>query len=71
MEWTISIDDKLFERVTKIAESRGATVEGLVREYVEKLAADADWWEEFLRLSGQGHSNGWRFNRDEIHDRKV
>jgi hypothetical protein len=71
MEWTISIDDKLFERVKKIAESRGSTVEGFIREYIENLAANADWEEEFVRLSGQGHSNGWRFNRDEIHDRKL
>jgi len=26
--------------------------------------------EEFERLSGQGHSQGWRFNREEIHQRK-
>jgi len=25
--------------------------------------------EEFKRLSGRGHSPGWRFNRDEIHER--
>ena len=26
-------------------------------------------FEELNRLSGQGHSRGWRFNRDEIHER--
>lgn len=25
--------------------------------------------EELKRLSGKGHSRGWRFNRDEIHQR--
>jgi hypothetical protein len=25
--------------------------------------------EEFKRLSGQGHSEGWIFNREEIHER--
>jgi antitoxin component HigA of HigAB toxin-antitoxin module len=24
---------------------------------------------EFRRMSGRGHSRGWRFNRDEIHER--
>jgi hypothetical protein len=27
--------------------------------------------EELKKLSGQGHSRGWRFNRDEIHDRAA
>jgi hypothetical protein len=26
--------------------------------------------EEFERFSGRGHSQGWRFNREEIHQRK-
>jgi hypothetical protein len=26
--------------------------------------------EEFKRLSGSGHSDGWRFDRDEIHQRR-
>jgi len=25
--------------------------------------------EEFKRLSGRGHSRGWRFDRNEIHER--
>jgi hypothetical protein len=25
--------------------------------------------EEFEQLSGQGHSQGWKFNREEIHER--
>lgn len=28
------------------------------------------WIEEFERLSGQGHSNGWRFDREQIHRRR-
>jgi hypothetical protein len=44
----------------------------LIRDYLQKLAGGDDperWIEEFERLSGKGNSNGWRFNRDEIHDR--
>jgi hypothetical protein len=26
--------------------------------------------EEFERLSGQGNSSGWKFDRDEIHERE-
>jgi hypothetical protein len=27
------------------------------------------WIQEFKLLSGRGHSDGWRFNRDEAHER--
>jgi hypothetical protein len=44
----------------------------LIRHYLEDLtarpAAEADI-AEFRRLSGQGNSQGWKFNRDEIHGR--
>ncbi len=69
MEWTVSIDDNLFARVSKIASARGKTTEDLIRECLEKLAKD-DEIDELDRLSGTGHSNGWRFNRDEIYERK-
>ena len=40
-----------------------------------KLKADKDHAqqdiEEFERLSGQGNSAGWTFDREEIHQRKV
>jgi hypothetical protein len=44
----------------------------MIRDYLQKLAGGDDpekSIEEFGRLSGQGHSHGWRFNRDEIHER--
>jgi hypothetical protein len=44
----------------------------LIRGYLQTFAGGADHErsvEEFKRLSGQGDSGGWRFNRDEIHKR--
>jgi hypothetical protein len=43
-----------------------------LRDYLQKLAGSEDperSVQEFERLSGTGHSRGWRFNRDEIHER--
>jgi hypothetical protein len=45
----------------------------LVRDYLQTIAGGDDperSIEEFKRLSGKGHSRGWRFNRDEIHSRQ-
>jgi hypothetical protein len=44
----------------------------VIRDYLETLAAGDDperSIEEFKRLSGRGHSRGWRFDRDQIHER--
>lgn len=43
----------------------------LIRDYVRTIGADDPERsiKEFNRLSGQGNSDGWRFDRDEIHGR--
>lgn len=45
----------------------------LIVEYLEDLAvpfsSPEQDIEELVRLSGQGDSQGWKFNRDEIHER--
>jgi Family of unknown function (DUF6364) len=40
MNITLSIDDKLIKEVRKIALEKDTTLTGLVREYLEKLAAE-------------------------------
>jgi hypothetical protein len=50
----------------------GTSLNQLVRDYIKRLARVDDPERsiaEFERLSGTGHSNGWRFNRDELHER--
>ena len=52
----------------------GKSVNQLVREYLEQLAGKSDpasIASEFARLSRQakGNSKGWKFNREEIHER--
>jgi hypothetical protein len=78
MSLTIALDDELLQRAQKRAESLGTTVDEVVRQYVEDFAnapekiVPEDWVEEFIRLSTppRGDSKGWKFNRDEIHERR-
>ena len=69
---TLSIDEQTVLLARKKAEALGKSLNQLIRDYLKRLAGGDDpeqSIEEFKRLSGQGHSRGWRFNRDEIHER--
>jgi hypothetical protein len=73
MNVTLSIDDQLVARARKKAEALGKSLNQLVRDYLQTVVGGDDperSIEEFKKLSGKGHSRGWRFNRDEIHERK-
>jgi hypothetical protein len=70
MNVTLSIDEQTVERARKRAESLGKSLNQVIR--LQKLAGRDDperSIEEFRRLSGTGDSRGWRFHRDEIHER--
>ena len=70
---TLSIEDQLVARARKKAEALGKSLNQMIRDYLQTVAGGHDperSIEEFHRLSGQGHSRGWRFNRDEIHERR-
>ena len=72
MNVTLSIDEQLVARARKKADALGKSLNQLIRDYLERLvgADDADQSiAEFKRLSGRGNSRGWRFNRNEIHER--
>ena len=65
MNVTLAIEDQLV--------ALGKSLNQMIRDYLQTVAGGDDperSIEEFNRLSGQGHSRGWRFNRDEIHDRQ-
>ena len=75
MNVTFSIDDEVIEEARRRAEAMGTSVNQLLRDYLEQLvgrtdpAADAA---EFARLSHMAHgdSHGWKFNREELHERR-
>jgi len=75
MNVTLSIDDGLVQEARRRAEAMGTSVNQLVREYLEQFAGktdpDADAAEfERLSLAAQRDSRGWKFNRDELHQRR-
>jgi Arc/MetJ family transcription regulator len=72
-EITIEIDDDVFQRACRRAEETGTNVEQLVLEFLNNFVLRNDAVEHFRRLSREatGNSRGWKFNRDEIHDRKF
>jgi hypothetical protein len=72
MNVTLSIDEQIVARARKKADALGKSLNQLIRDYLQKLAGGDDperSIEEFKKLSGRGHSRGWRFNRNEIHER--
>jgi len=72
MNVTLSIDEQVLERARRRAAALGKSLNQLIRDYLERLAGGDEPERsiaEFKRLSGRGHSRGWRFNRDQIHGR--
>ena len=72
MNVTLSIDEQLVARARRKADALGKSLNQLIRDYLQKLAGSDDpeqEIEEFRQLSGRGHSRGWRFDRNEIHER--
>ena len=72
---TLSIDDRIIEEARKLAQARGTSVNQLVRDYLQSLVRprDAEGFGRELRQltsEGKGSSKGWRFNRDELHEKR-
>ena len=75
MNLTLSVGDEIIQQARRRAEAMGTSVNQLVREYLEQLAgkseanADAEEFERISRMA-RGNSHGWKFNRDELHERR-
>ena len=74
MNLTLAVDDRLVEQARKVAESQGKSLNQVIREFLEELTSPSTTtgeMEELRRLSldGQGRSRGWKFDRQEIHER--
>ena len=72
MNVTLALDDQLVARARKKAEALGKSLDQLVSDHLRSVVDGDDAErsiEVFERLSGRGHSQGWPFNREEIHER--
>jgi hypothetical protein len=75
MNLTLSIPDEVVSRAREAAREQGASLNALVRRYLENLAGigtgdlaasfEAVWQER------SGHSGGWTFDRDELYADRV
>ena len=74
MNITLSVDEKIVERARKAANSMGSSLNQVIREFLEELAGGKSATEEIrevkkLSAKAKGRSRGWKFDRDEIHER--
>lgn len=73
MNITLSIDEQVAERAREKLRAVGKSINQEIREHLQHIAGDEDVErriEEFHRLSGKGNSHGWKFNREEIYERR-
>ena len=73
MNITLSIDEQVVIKAREKASALGKSLNQMIRDYLQSIAGGDDpegSIEELKRLSGTGNSRGWRFNRDEIHERR-
>ena len=74
MNITLAVDEQLAERARAAAQAMGKSLNQVVRDYLEQLAgraqleADLEAFEQSVRTT-PGRLNGWKFNRDELHER--
>ncbi len=69
---TLSIEEDVLQRARQKAEVMGTSVNQLIRNYLYQLSGKIvpnDAAAEFERLShlAQGDSQGWKFDREELH----
>jgi hypothetical protein len=71
---TLSIDEQLVARAREKLRATGKTINQEIREHLQDIAGDDEQLErdlEFLqRTAGMGNSNGWKFNREELYERR-
>ncbi|MFN2441751.1 MAG: DUF6364 family protein [Thermoanaerobaculia bacterium] len=74
MNVTLSIDDEVLARARVLAARRGTSVNQLIRDYLQEIAADlspdevlAELEDLWTRSAGESGGRGW--TREELHAR--
>ncbi|HVZ85120.1 MAG TPA: hypothetical protein VG893_15705 [Terracidiphilus sp.] len=74
MNITLSIDEKLVERAREKLRATGKSINQEIRDHLQRIVGDdtqlAADLELFERTAGQGNSHGWKFNREELYERR-
>jgi hypothetical protein len=73
MNITLSVDGEIVKRAREKLRTTGKSINQEIRDHLAHLVGDDDLERdlEYLeRTSGLGNSDGWKFNRDELHERR-
>ncbi len=75
MNITLSIDEAIVERAREKLRAVGRSVNQEIREHLARLAGEDEAQlardiEYLEQTAGLGDSNGWKWNRDELYERK-
>ena len=71
----LGADEELIEKARAVAQSRGTTLNNLIRDYMSELTGEksrsqiAKEFEEYVRSHAGCSEPGYKFNREETHDR--
>ena len=71
---TLSIDEQIAERARQKLRAMGKSLNQEIRDHLQHLAGEDDLeqaLEEFRQRVGQGNSNGWKWNRDELYEERI
>lgn len=73
---TLSLDDRLLKRARQLAARRGVSLNQMIRDYLSGVTGEMSPDEAVAQLDalwaqGCGDSRGWRFDREELHDRAA
>jgi antitoxin component of RelBE/YafQ-DinJ toxin-antitoxin module len=74
MNLTLSVDEDVVQEARATADAMGISLNEAVRRYLADLAGRGSLEEDLaelreLSLTSGGDSKGWRFNREELHER--
>jgi hypothetical protein len=70
----MSIDEELLEKAREKLRATGKTVNQGFREYLQHIVGNDEMEREILEFrkrAGQGNSQGWRWNRDEVYEGRL
>jgi hypothetical protein len=73
---SLSVTDEIVERAREVAHQQGTSLNALIRSYLESFAGGADGQELADRFDALwnervGHSEGWRFDREEPYEERL
>jgi predicted Co/Zn/Cd cation transporter (cation efflux family) len=70
---TLAIDEQLVERAREKLRATGKTINQEIREHLEHIVGDnlERDLEGFRQRVGQGNSNGWKWDRDELYEERT